>query len=196
MTPPPQYVLVANDPSPVAGAPDIKSDQETQIAKLKAALDEKTVEAKTAMEEKEKLEAILKAANIFNQGNGTNNVNTIANVQDEPATKVEQAKVIAKLTALVAKPIIAQILTARKNLGDSDEAIKSAESRLTAMNIDQLETEYSNNQVFIKSALNASDDSALFAKSEESNFSFNGISSHPLVGKTFSMDQVVSEAAN
>ena len=47
----PSYVLVANDASPVAGAPDIKSDAETtiQIANLKAQVEEQKKRTKDSI---------------------------------------------------------------------------------------------------------------------------------------------------
>lgn len=179
---PPGYVLVAETDN---------KEKDLQIANMKAQIASLEATVTKAKEDNEKLEASLKAANVFNQGNGTNNINTIANTQDEPATKVLQAT-IAKLSAMVTKPIIEQILTARRNAGYPEDEIKTEESRLAAMTYDQVVDDYKRNSIFIQNALGANSE-ALFAKQEEQKFEFNGISNNALVGKTVSLDNVFNE---
>lgn len=149
---------------------------EAQVASMKKANDEmeKDYKAKIA---------------VFEQQKG--------NVQNEPATKVQDAK-IAKLEKIASAPLIEKMLTAKEISGADDAELKEETARLTAMTFDEVQKEYDGNSKLIARILATKvDETALIAKNEEKQFEFNGGNKgQQLTGKTVSLDQILNEVSS
>lgn len=215
MAPPTKTILIATT----------DEDKDTQIANLKAEFEKKDKEAKVAMDEKEKVEAKLKANEEENKKVEGIVANLKAAWEDEKdeakkaqlksATEIfekqqgtsvkgesdedkEKTAVIASLSAKVGLPIIEAILTAKRLAGATEEMLKDEQVKLTALTLPALEKEYASNQIFIESSLAANqitDDSSALTAAFENNAPFNGITNGPLVGKTINLDEIISEAS-
>ena len=209
MAPQPKYVLIAGT-----------DEDKKEVAKLQATLDEKEKEAKKAQDEKKDLEAKLQAIeeedkvehakkaikaaiddekdeekkasmikameDIFDTGNGVN-----TNAQETEKEK-EQTAVIASLTADAAKPLITNILKAKKINGATAEALKAEAEDLTKLSYSALKAVYSTQEVYINKALAGStiknNSTGLVAKME-SEFDFNG-DEFSLTAKVVDLDEV------
>ncbi len=164
-------------------------DKDTQIAKLKATLEEEQKARKALDEEKEKVEAKLKAtededkmehakkaikAALDEEEDETkkaslmkamevfdtgNGVNTNATDNTTEEEK-EQTAVIATLSAKVAEPIITKILTAKAIAGIGEKEIDEERTRLSALSLPALEKEFKSQEVFINNTLSANQDSS------------------------------------
>lgn len=112
---------------------------------------------------------------------------------DDESKKVQDAK-IAKLEGRISQDYISKILTAKKIQGFSEEELKAENTRLTAMALEAVESEYKNNERHITSLIAKSQEqenqSAMFAR-EEQAFPFNGGDS-ALTGKAISIDSILS----
>lgn len=163
-------------------------DKDTQIAKLKATLEEEQKARKAVEEEKEKVDARLKAtededkneqakkaikAAIEDEEDETkkasmmkamavfdtgNGVNTNA-VDNTTEEEKEQTAVIATLTAKAAKPIIDKILTAKSILGAGEKDLADEKTRLEEMSLTAIEKEFKSNEIFINQTLQANQES-------------------------------------
>lgn len=173
MAPTPKYVLIAGN-----------EEDKNMVAKLTATLEEEQKARKASDEEKEKVEAKLKAIDeedkvehakkaikaalddIKDEDKKTEATKAMTDIFEtgngvntnavEDEEKKEQTAVIASLTADAGKPLIAGILTAKKYFGADEKSLKASKEQLEKLDYPALKAKYADDEVYIKTALKAS----------------------------------------
>jgi len=204
----PKYVLIGNE----------EKDQE-MVSKLKADLEEEQKKAKTAIEDKDKVEAKLRAMDEEDKVEHAKKAMQAALDDEKDETKKEamkkamtdifetgngtntnanetdkekeQTAIIATLTEDAAKPMIAAILVAKKYNGADEKSLKATKEELKKLSYVALKAIHKNDEIYITKALSA----ATIPKGQsleatiEAGISFNGEDKFALTGKAIDIDE-------